>query len=61
MKRKISLCMLATLFWVGIWAGAQAETLDDNEYVATESSTLTVRGHGEVSAVPDRAILRLGA
>ena len=61
MKRKVSLCLLVTLFWVGIWGSAQAETLDDNEYVATESSTLTVGGHGEVSVAPDRAVLRLGA
>ena len=57
MKRKVSLCLLVTLFWVGIWGSAQAETLDDNEYVATESSTLTVGGHGEVSVAPDRAVL----
>jgi uncharacterized protein YggE len=61
MKRKASLFMVVTLFCVGIWAGAQAETLDGNEYAVTEPSTLTVGGHGVVSAAPDRAVLRLGA
>lgn len=61
MKRKVSLCMVVTLFCVGIWAGVQAEPLDGNEYAVTEPSTLTVGGHGEVSVAPDRALLRLGA
>jgi hypothetical protein len=61
MKRKVSLCMVVTLFCVGIGAGAQAEPLDGNELAVTEPSTLTVSGHGEVSVAPDRAILRLGA
>jgi uncharacterized protein YggE len=61
MKPKVSLCMVVTLFCIGIWAGAQAEPLDGNEYAVTEPSTLTVSGHGEVSVAPDRAVLRLGA
>ncbi|MGB5619782.1 MAG: SIMPL domain-containing protein, partial [Desulfobacterales bacterium] len=61
MKRNVSLCMVVTLFCVGIWAGVQAEPLDGNEYAVTEPSTLTVGGHGEVSVAPDRALLRLGA
>ena len=61
MKRKVSLFMVVTLFCVGIWVSAQAEPLDGNEYAVTEPSTLTVGGHGEVSAAPDLAILRLGA
>lgn len=61
MKRKVFLCMVVALLWVGIWASAQAEPLDGSEYAVTEPSTLTVGGHGEVSAAPDRAILRLGA
>ena len=61
MKPKVSLCMVVTLLCVGIWAGAQAEPLDGNEYAVTEPSTLTVGGHGEVSVAPDRAVLRLGA
>ena len=61
MKRKVSLFTVVTLFCVGIGASVQAEPLDGNEYAVTEPSTLTVGGHGEVSAAPDRAILRLGA
>ena len=53
--------MVFTLFCVGIWVAAHAEPLDDNEYAVTEPSTLTVGGHGEVSAAPDLAVLRLGA
>ena len=61
MKPKVSLYVMVTLFCVGIWAGAQAEPLDGNEYAVTEPPTLTVGGRGEVSVAPDRAILRLGA
>jgi len=61
MNRKVSLFVVVTLFCVGIWVAAHAEPLDGNEYAVTESSTLTVSGHGEVSVAPDRAVLRLGA
>lgn len=59
MERNISLLLVITLLWAGQWGRAQAESLDDTEYTV-EPATLTVRGHGEVSAAPDRAILRLG-
>jgi uncharacterized protein YggE len=61
MKPKVTLCMVVTLFCVGIGVDGQAEPFDGNEYAVTEPSTLTVGGHGEVSAAPDRAVLRLGA
>ena len=61
MERKVTLCMVVTLFCFGIWVSAQAEPLDGNEFAVTEPSTLTVGGRGEVSVAPDRAVLRLGA
>jgi hypothetical protein len=61
MKRKVTLCMVVTLFCVGLGVGVQAEPLDDNEYAVTDLSTLTVGGRGEVSVAPDRAVLSLGA
>lgn len=61
MKRKVTLCIVVTLFCVGIWPGVQAEPFNGNDYAVTEPSTLTVGGHGEVSVAPDRALLRLGA
>jgi hypothetical protein len=61
MKPKVTLCMVVTLFCVGIGVDGQAEPFDGNEYAVTEPSTLTVGGRGEVSVAPDRAVLRLGA
>ncbi|MFZ0241721.1 MAG: SIMPL domain-containing protein [Desulfobacterales bacterium] len=61
MKRKAFFWLMLTLFCLRPGADARAETFNDNEYAAAEPSTLTVRGHGDISVVPDRAVLRLGA
>ncbi|MFZ0611542.1 MAG: SIMPL domain-containing protein [Desulfobacterales bacterium] len=61
MKRKAFFLLMLTLFCVRPGADARAETFNDTEYAAAEPATLTVRGHGDISVAPDRAVLRLGA
>src|SRR5437773_4052928 len=54
-------CMLALVLLIALAASAMAQNAAKMEKDAFVIPTLTVNGHGEVFAAPDRATVRLGA
>lgn len=59
MRRVFTVFMV--IFWLGLWTNAQGQPTDIGQSPASMPSTLTVRGSGEVTAPPDRAVVQLGA